>query len=522
MKRTDKIAVVLMVLTACTPTAAWAFVPHEYPAIYTHQLGGIFYLISLSVVLWGILRNRLHKEPGWRHFFISVVLFIVWDSIIVLSRFAEALFIDPSQTVGSKLGLQYFIRQISIEGFEYLYYLGRFDFVVLNVAMLFFYLGLREHLAKQQKAFRAPALALLPLLPVIMTDMVGNVVFIVLATMSLVTSVRLYRGDRDNPLWNYMMWLSASYVMFACSRSFGHVLRHILIPAGYENVWAYMDGITGSINTSVRFLVASLTLFFVWTYKIYLKISSEERELELVNLDLTELNQELETLVAERTMALMGLTVADRVRNPAALIGCACKRIVDKEKRLGQDLIDVIAECKKLEGIVGDFEGLLRSRRSMFKYDDISSIVRSVLSVLEKEIVGKKIRLMESLSPTPLRMNMQRNLLRAALYHVVRNAIDATPEGGTISVSTSQDQDFITVAISDTGSGIPPEDTERIFDPFFTTKKMRFGMGLPLVKQIMSEHLGEIKVESVIGKGTTFKLILPVRWMEKKSSEVTT
>jgi signal transduction histidine kinase len=51
---------------------------------------------------------------------------------------------------------------------------------------------------------------------------------------------------------------------------------------------------------------------------------------------------------------------------------------------------------------------------------------------------------------------------------------------------------------------------------------MRFGMGLPLVKQIMSEHLGEIKVESVIGKGTTFKLILPVRWMEKKSSEVTT
>jgi signal transduction histidine kinase len=89
-------------------------------------------------------------------------------------------------------------------------------------------------------------------------------------------------------------------------------------------------------------------------------------------------------------------------------------------------------------------------------------------------------------------------------------------------VSTSQDQELITVSIADTGPGIPSEDVERIFDPFFTTKKMRFGMGLPLVKQIVSEHLGETKVESEMGKGTTFRLIFPVRWMEKKSSQITT
>ncbi|MGE5238943.1 MAG: sensor histidine kinase [Chloroflexota bacterium] len=519
---TEMTRLMLIILMLCVPAPASAFVPHEYPAIYTHQLGGIFYLVSLTVVLWGILRNRLHREAGWRYFFVSVVLFIIWDSVIVLGRFAEAMFLEPSQTVGGKDGLSYFARRISIEGLEYLYYLGRFDFIILNIAMLFFYLGLREHLAKEERLSRGVAPALLPLLPVIVTDMVGSVVFIVLSTMSLATSVKLFRRERDNPLWNYMVWLSASYVLFAFSRSFGHVLRHILVPLGYENVWSYMDGVTGSLNTSVRFLVASLTLFFIWTYKIYLKMSREERELEMVNLDLTELNQELETLVAERTMALMGLTVADRVRNPAALIGCACKRIVDKEKKLGQDLIDVIGECKKLEGIVGDFEDLLKSRRSMFKYDDINGIVRNVLSVVQKEISGKKIRLSDNLSEGPLRMNMQRNLVRAALYHVVRNAIDATPEGGAIYVSTSQDQDLITVAVSDTGAGIPSEDIERVFDPFFTTKKMRFGMGLPLVKQIVSEHLGEIKVESEVGKGTTFRLIFPVRWMEKKSNQLTT
>ncbi len=85
-----------------------------------------------------------------------------------------------------------------------------------------------------------------------------------------------------------------------------------------------------------------------------------------------------------------------------------------------------------------------------------------------------------------------------------------------ITVTTAGDNEKVTLAISDTGAGIPEEDIGRIFDPFFSTKLFRFGMGLPLVKQIISEHLGEIKVESEPGKGTTFKLIFPVRWIEKK------
>ncbi|MEW5746606.1 MAG: ATP-binding protein [Nitrospirota bacterium] len=66
-----------------------------------------------------------------------------------------------------------------------------------------------------------------------------------------------------------------------------------------------------------------------------------------------------------------------------------------------------------------------------------------------------------------------------------------------------------------TGAGIPRDIVDNIFDPFFTTRTYRFGMGLPLVKQIVVEHLGEVEVESAAGKGTTFRLVFPVRWMEK-------
>ncbi|WP_333652474.1 hypothetical protein [Dissulfurispira sp.] len=118
-----------------------------------------------------------------------------------------------------------------------------------------------------------------------------------------------------------------------------------------------------------------------------------KKRIEAVNADLTELNQELETMVAERTMSLMALTVADRVRNPAAVIGWTCKRILEKEKvpeKLGENLKDVIDESEKLESIVKDFEALLKSKQSRFMYEDINEIVKGVVSIVEKEADEKK------------------------------------------------------------------------------------------------------------------------------------
>ena len=75
--------------------------------------------------------------------------------------------------------------------------------------------------------------------------------------------------------------------------------------------------------------------------------------------------------------------------------------------------------------------------------------------------------------------------------------------------------DYVLVEVTDTGTGIPPEIIDKIFDPLFSTKIYRFGMGLPMIKQILSEHLGRVEVESRWGAGTTFRLLIPVRWTEK-------
>ena len=244
-------------------------------------------------------------------------------------------------------------------------------------------------------------------------------------------------------------------------------------------------------------------------------------EIESINADLTELNQELETIGAERTMSLMALTVADRIRNPAAMIGGRCRRILVKEElseSLKAGIMNIIEGAEKLDKIVSDFEDLLKHRQSKFKYEDMNKVVESVVSISEKEAAFKGVKMIVSISKEALRINMQKDLLRVAIFHIMKNAVEATSGGGTVTVETFREGDCVVLMVSDTGYGIPDEEVEYVFKPFFSTKEQGFGMGLPLVKQIVTEHLGELVVKSKPGKGSTFKLYFPVRWDEDKLS----
>lgn len=275
----------------------------------------------------------------------------------------------------------------------------------------------------------------------------------------------------------------------------------------------------------VTVFIAIYTLFFGVIFVVinvrftglYDDIEASRRKVEAVNADLTHLNEELEALTVERTMSLIALTVADKVRNPASVIGLTCRRIVQKQEvpdNVRRDLEGVMEECDGLEKIVKEFGALTKGRRTHFKYEDINAVVRSVLAVIEKEAAEKGVKVSAELSSEPLGMNIQTSLLRAALFHLVRNALEATPSGSVVKVQTKAEGGKVVFVISDAGQGIRSEDLERIFEPFYTTKPYRYGVGLPLVKQIVSEHLGEIRVESEPGRGTTFIVLFPARWKE--------
>ncbi len=245
------------------------------------------------------------------------------------------------------------------------------------------------------------------------------------------------------------------------------------------------------------------------------KLAEKEKEYKVM---LERFNQELETLVAERTMSLIALRLADRVRTPASVIGLLGKKILgsaDVPGRTREAAVSILGESEKLDSIVKEFQALLTKKKSVFSYENINEIVREVLAIVEREAAYRHVELRVRLSAEPLKINVQKDLLRMAVFNILRNALESSREGCCISVETAGDSDHIYLSVSDNGSGIPGDLLDKIFDPVYSADLYRFGMGMPLVKQIISEHLGEIHVESRTGIGTKFKISFPVRWKEE-------
>jgi signal transduction histidine kinase len=94
------------------------------------------------------------------------------------------------------------------------------------------------------------------------------------------------------------------------------------------------------------------------------------------------------------------------------------------------------------------------------------------------------------------------------LRNLVLNAVDAMPEGGTLTVRTINLGTGVRLEVSDTGLGLTPEECERLFTPYYTTKTHGTGLGLAMVQSVVSDHKGRIAVESEKGKGTTFRIDL--------------
>ncbi|TAN42866.1 MAG: DUF3365 domain-containing protein [Nitrospirae bacterium] len=275
---------------------------------------------------------------------------------------------------------------------------------------------------------------------------------------------------------------------------------------------------------TVTYFMAIYTVFFGTVLLIinkrfgwfYTRIESDNKMIEEINSEVLNLNREIEDIVAERTMSMVGLRVADRVRNPITVIGGHCRQLLktDIDDYVGGKLRDILGECKKMENMIADFDSLLKSKRFQFKREDMNDIVKSTIALLEKPMKEKNIQYSAQLYEKPLMFNANRQLIRISLNHIFNNAIDATPQGGIIAVSTGMRGEKIYLRISDLGAGIANDDINRVFEPFYSTKS-RSGMGLPLVRQIVLDHMGEITIDSKEGRGTTVELIFPTRWREQ-------
>jgi two-component system NtrC family sensor kinase len=194
-------------------------------------------------------------------------------------------------------------------------------------------------------------------------------------------------------------------------------------------------------------------------------------------------------------------------------------RRTDIENEVRSDLETIAHETERVRKIVKVLLDFSRHAALKKEETDINKLVKSTIELIENEALIKGINLQfkpkESL---PIR-KVDRNQLQSVILNMIINAFDATETGGTVNVSTDltisvskKEQKGIEIAIADTGCGIQSENLDKLFDPFFTTKDVGqgTGLGLSISYRIIERHGGTIRVQSEVGKGSTFTIWLPL------------
>jgi signal transduction histidine kinase len=230
---------------------------------------------------------------------------------------------------------------------------------------------------------------------------------------------------------------------------------------------------------------------------------------------------QMRLLQAEKMASLGSLAagVAHEINNPLGGILIYASLLMEEFENENdprvQDLKRIVEEGTRCKEIVKSLLEFGRQAESKFEPIDINKAINDGLFFLENQALFQNIKITKHLDPSLPFIQGDANQIKQVFMNMMVNAAEAmSEEGGSLTITTgvNPDESSIYISFKDTGVGIPPEIQSKIFDPFFTTKEVGKGTGLGLSTSygIIQSHHGNIEVESEVGKGTTFKIILPV------------
>jgi signal transduction histidine kinase len=257
------------------------------------------------------------------------------------------------------------------------------------------------------------------------------------------------------------------------------------------------------------------------------RLSDEKRRLEQ---EIKRYAEELERRVEERTAELVethkrlvtqeriaalgraAAEVAHEVKNPLAGLLLYALHLQSKATNLGESearLVNKIVDTiHHLNSRVEQILGFARPMSLTLESGNLNEMVNDILELLRPQLVANEVKVELSMDRPTYGM-FDGSSMRGALMNLILNAIEAMPEGGTLSVTTRQTDQKLQLEIKDTGRGIGEEEAKRIFEPFYTTKEHGLGLGMPYALRVIEQHDGTVSVSSKNGEGTTLRIELP-------------
>ncbi|MBI4057384.1 MAG: HAMP domain-containing protein [Elusimicrobia bacterium] len=231
-----------------------------------------------------------------------------------------------------------------------------------------------------------------------------------------------------------------------------------------------------------------------------------------------ELRAAQDELIKKEKLAAIGQmasVVSHEIRNPLAVINNSVYFIKTKLSALGdvdpkisKHISIIESEIQQANGIISEILTFARTRELKPELQSLNDFIEELISSYP---FPSHIQLVRDLSPENPVVFIDPDEMKQCLRNLIGNGIEVMPNGGILKIVTAVvERGWVCLDVSDTGPGIPPEVLEKIFTPFFTTKARGTGLGLAVVRKVLDRHQGKVEVDTTIGKGTIFKLYLPL------------
>jgi len=256
-------------------------------------------------------------------------------------------------------------------------------------------------------------------------------------------------------------------------------------------------------------------------HKIVLFDSLNQQSEELAELQ-RQAEQMQEQLYLSQRLATVGRLAAGaahEINNPLAVISATIQVLLKKangaagnRKKEGTQYQTILQQTNKISKIITDLVTYAHPAKPHMQAANINQIVTQSLAAIDHRTAFEKIKLKNELPKDLPRLNVDAMQIGQVLINLLINAEQAMPDGGTITITGKKEGEYVSIRITDTGQGIPPEQQTVIFDPFFTTREAGkgTGLGLAICHSLMEQNNGKINVKSVVGSGTSFNLLLPI------------
>lgn len=249
-------------------------------------------------------------------------------------------------------------------------------------------------------------------------------------------------------------------------------------------------------------------------------VAEQLSELERVNRDLSETQAELIQAEKLTAMGKMAAEMAHEINNPLGAIRVHID-VLSRDLEIGvcrpEEVAGVLAQVRRSVDHIAEAVGRMRvfSRQSDERHErlELSAAIAATVNMVRPQFMKEKITIEERYASAPMHFYGNANMMAQLFTNLLLNAKDAIvakgDRGGRIVVETRASGDSIAAQVTDDGQGMTPEVKAQIFNPFFTTKPDGTGLGLAIVKRILNVHKAGIRVESDVGKGTSFTLSFP-------------